>query len=179
MSSSDTTKQKEDTILAPSREHILGGFVMFLMCLMFVGHNPAAFFWIPFIPLGFIAWTLYVRTTVGDSGIGARYLFRKNRELSWENFHGIRFSRRGRAFAADTNGDTFWLPGVSFNSLSTLGAASGGRIPDPVTPARNAAHDKVQVVHKDGYAVLMDKDEYTEYEAQRRAEAQRNQEENS
>ena len=63
-----------------------------------------------------------------------------------------------------------WLPGVSFNSLATLSEASDGRLPDPVTAGRRATQEKVQVVHKDGYAVLMDKDEYADYEAKRRAE---------
>ena len=42
-----------------------------------------------------------------------------------------------------------------------------------MTPGREAADRKVQVVHKDGHAVLMDKDEYAEYEAQRRAEVEK------
>ena len=62
---------------------------------------------------------------------------------------------------------------VTFNSLITLSVASDGRIPDPVTPGREAADRKVQVVNKDGHAVLMDKDEYAEYEAQRRAEVEK------
>ena len=71
----------------------------------------------------------------------------------------------------DKQENSFWLPGITFNSLIDLHKVSGGRIPDPVTPAREATEDKVQVVNKDGYAVLMDKDEYKEYEKQRRREA--------
>ncbi len=43
-----------------------------------------------------------------------------------------------------------------------------GRIPDPVTPSLTAIDESVKVVNRDGYAVLMDKDEYVEYEAARR-----------
>lgn len=179
-----------NAILTPSREHILGAIVMFLMCLMFTGYDVAKFFWVPLLPLAFMAWTLYVRTVVGPEGIGARYLFRKNQMMNWEEFSAIQFSNSGRAYAVardaaaeqairEDNAEVsakqgtekrFWLPGVSFNSLITLSIASEGRIPDPVTTGRDSADRKVQVVHKDGYAVLMDQDEYADYEKQRRAE---------
>lgn len=218
--------QGKNAILTPSREHILGAFVMFLMCLMFTGYDVAKFFWVPLLPLAFMAWTLYVRTVVGPEGIGARYLFRKNQMMTWEEFSAIQFNNSGRAYAVardaaaeqaireksaraggehveatnETSADDaaqqpqvggakrltaeenrkpsatqgtekrFWLPGVSFNSLITLSIASEGRIPDPVTTGRDTADKKVQVVHKDGYAVLMDQDEYADYERQRRAE---------
>ncbi len=158
------------THIHPSREHILGAGIMFLICLMFTGYNVKLFFWIPLLPLLFMAWTLYVRTTVTEQGLQARYMFRKNQSVDWEQFRGIRFPKNGRGHAVRADESTFWLPGVSFNSLVQLSQASNGRIPDPVTPGRGATHEKVQVVHKDGYAVLMDKDEYAEYEATRRAE---------
>lgn len=206
-----------NAILTPSREHLLGAGVMFLICLMFTGYDVAKFFWVPLLPLAFMAWTLYVRTVVGPHGITARYMFRKGQSMTWDEFSGIQFSNSGKGYAvsrdeaaqaellreaqreADVD-DTeqvqhggakrltaeknkprnagqskgserrFWLPGVSFNSLVTLSAASGGRIPDPVTPGRESADRKVQVVHKDGYAVLMTTEEYAEYEKQRRAE---------
>lgn len=160
------------TVLRPSREHILGGFLMFLICLIFTGYKVEWFFWVPLVPILFIVWVLRARTIVGGSGIEAKYLFRRSQSVAWDDFQSIRFSKRGRAFAARQDDTQFWLPGVTFNSLVALHEASDGRIPDPVTPGRMAAQDKVQVVHKDGYAVLMDKDEYAEYEAARRREAE-------
>ncbi|WP_260620022.1 PH domain-containing protein [Corynebacterium anserum] len=220
----------ENAILTPSREHILGAGVMFLICLMFTGYDVSTFFWVPLIPLAFMAWTLYVRTVVGSHGITTRYMFRKGQTMTWDEFSGIQFSNSGKAYAVardktaqeevlrqirrDTAPDStgaansttpqeappenqqyggakrlsaqgnksrntasstgierrFWLPGVTFNSLVTLSAASEGRIPDPVTPGRESADRKVQVVHKDGYAVLMTKEEYADYEKKRRAE---------
>ncbi|HIW95230.1 MAG TPA: PH domain-containing protein [Candidatus Corynebacterium gallistercoris] len=170
-SDSQTSDQTSAVTLRPSREHILGGIIMFLICLMFTGYKVAWFFWVPLVPLFFILWTLRVRTLVGPRGIEAKYFFRRSRSVPWDDFKSIRFNKGGRAFAAANDDTQFWLPGVTFNSLVTLNKASQGRIPDPVTPGRAAAQDKVQVVHKDGYAVLMDKDEYADYEAQRRREA--------
>ena len=144
---------------------------MFLICLLFTGYKVAWFFWVPLVPLVFILWTLRVRTTVTDKAITTRYLFRAGKTMQWEDFRALRFNRAGRAYAVDKQENSFWLPGTTFNSLIDLHKVSGGRIPDPVTPAREATEDKVQVVNKDGYAVLMDKDEYKEYEKQRRREA--------
>ena len=158
------------TVFRPSREHILAAFVMFLICLLFTGYNVKWFFWVPLLPLLFIVWVLRVRTVVGPQGISTRYLLRKSGRLDWEDFQAIRFNKSGKGFATSTKENMLWLPGVSFNSLATLSEASDGRIPDPVTAGRRATQEKVQVVHKDGYAVLMDKDEYSDYEAKRRAE---------
>lgn len=166
------------TVLRPSREHLLGALVMFLMCLMFTGHDPKLLFWVPFIPLLFVVWTLRVRTVISPAGITGKYLFRKSQHVAWEDFQSLRFSKGGRGYAvgktapgAKADETQIWLPGVTFNSLVDLSKATGGLIPDPVTPGRAATHEKVQVVHKDGYAVLMDVDEYKQYEAQRRREA--------
>ena len=171
-------KWRGDTVtLSPSREHLLGAAFMVVLCLIFAGFKFSWFFWVPLLPLIFLAWTFYVRTTVGPEGISTRYALRKNQELGWNKFSGVQFNKAGKAFAVSREDGAeekrFWLPGVTFNSLITLSVASDGRIPDPVTPGREAADRKVQVVHKDGHAVLMDKDEYAEYEAQRRAEVEK------
>ena len=52
---------------------------------------------------------------------------------------------------------------MTFNSLPQLEAASAGRIPDALTQGRQAADDKVVIVHKDGRQVLVDKQEYERF----------------
>lgn len=168
----------DTAVLTPSREHIIGVAAMVVFCLIFAGFRFEWFFWVPLLPLIFLFWVLYVRTTVGPRGITTRCLVRKNESMDWDEFSAVQFDRKGRGYAVshDEEGATrrrFWLPGVTFNSLITLSHASSGRIPDPVTQGRDATDQKVQVVHKDGYAVLMDKDEYADYEAQRRAEEEK------
>lgn len=165
------------TILRPSKEHLLGAAIMFLICLMFTGYNVKWFFWVPVIPLIFIVWVLRVRTVVSENGISTRYLFRKAQSVAWEDFAGVLFPKGGRGYAVRKDDSRIWLPGVTFNTLVELSAASGGRIPDPVTAGRESANEKVQVVHKDGYAVLMENEEYADYEAQRRADYAKNKEE--
>ena len=160
----------DSTVFRPSREHVLAAIVMFLICLLFTGYNVRWFFWVPVLPLLFIVWVLRVRTVVSPQGISTRYLLRRSESMQWEDFKSIRYNKGGKGFATSDDDKMMWLPGVSFNSLATLSEASDGRIPDPVTAGRRATQEKVQVVHKDGYAVLMDKDEYADYEAKRRAE---------
>lgn len=114
------------------------------------------------VPIVFVVWMMRVRTTVSDRGITAVYLLRGRRSLPWERFRGVLFDKAGHAHAvgrsagADEGADDvkFALPAISFNSLPELSAATGGRIPDPVTPARLAEDEKVQVFDKDGNLVL-------------------------
>lgn len=154
----------------PSRENILVGFVMFLISLIFTGYNVTAFFWIPLLPLLFIVWVIKAETRVDEQGITAKPLIRPSKTVAWQDFQGIRFNKAGKAYAAAKDDSQFWLPGITFNSLPALAEATAGRIPDPLTPARLDIHNKVQVVHRDGSAVLMDSEDYAEYEKQRRAE---------
>ncbi|RAV33043.1 PH domain-containing protein [Corynebacterium heidelbergense] len=160
----------QPSVFRPSREHILAAGVMFLICLMFTGYNVRWFFWVPLLPLLFIVWIMRVRTHVDNRGITAVTLFRGRKTMPWNEFSAIRFNRGGRAYAAGANDTTMWLPGVTFNSLVELNEKTRGRIPDPVTPARERAENMVQVVNKDGNAVLMDREEYAAYEKQRREE---------
>jgi len=126
-------------------------------------------FWAPLLPLTFIIWILRSRTTFHEEGITTRYLLRKSTSLAWEDFEALRFTRGGKALAVRTDGKTIPLPGVSFNSLVDLSEVTGGKIPDPVTPSLTAIDEQVKVVNRDsGIAVLMDKDEYEDYEAARR-----------
>lgn len=175
-------KIKKTTIIRPDRMNLIGAIVMFLIFLIFVGYKPAYLFWVLIFPILFAVWVLRARTEISPTGITARYLLRSSRTLSWDDFSGIQFSRGGRAYAVPNTsnqetadqaagrartsrprhkGDTIALPGVTFNNLPKLAKASGGLIPDPVTPGRNRDEDELTTVNRDGYAVVKTKEEAT------------------
>ncbi|MEY8565091.1 PH domain-containing protein [Corynebacterium sp.] len=150
--------------------HLIAGVLMLAMSFVGVAYAPKILFWLPLLPVVFIVGVLRTRTEFTERGITARYLLRPTKSLAWDDFKALRFTRGGKALAVSTTEKTFPLPGVSFNSLVTLAEVTGGRIPDPVTPSLSAIDEKVRVVERDsGLAVLMDEDEYGEYEAARRA----------
>ena len=109
-----------------------------------------------------IWWVLRAHTTVDAKGIHITYGFRGPKDIAWKDFKGIGF-QRSKAYARTTSGDNLNLPGVTFNSLPRLAAASNGRIPDALTAGREAADDKVVIVHRDGQQILLTKEEYAEY----------------
>ena len=109
-----------------------------------------------------IWWVLRARTTVDSKGIHITYGFRGPKHIEWKDFQGIGF-QRSKAYARTTKGDNFNLPGVTFNSLPRLAAASNGRIPDALSAGRDAADDKVVIIHRDGQQILLTKEEYAEY----------------
>lgn len=183
-SSPRTQKEKirKTTTIRPDRMNLIGAIVMFLIFLIFVGYKPAYLFWVLIFPILFAVWVLRARTEISPSGITTRYLFRSSRTLSWDDFSGIQFSRGGRAYAVPNvpnqrttdqaaehartsrprqKRDTIALPGVTFNNLPKLAKASGGLIPDPVTPGRNRDDDELTTVNRDGYAVVKTREEAT------------------
>lgn len=173
MSSRDNTDTSSPTDRLPyqvrvDQGHLMAAVVMLVMSIVAIAYAPSVLFWLPVLPLLFIVWVLRCRTTFFAEGITARYLLRKSASLAWEDFDALRFTRGGKALAVRKDGTSFPLPGVSFNSLVDLSEVTGGRIPDPVTPSLTAIDESVKVVNRDGYAVLMDKDEYDDYEAARR-----------
>lgn len=150
--------------------HLIGAVLMLALSFIAIAYSPKVFFWVPLLPLVFVIWILRCRTTFTDDGITARYLFRPTKSLAWDDFEALRFTRGGKALAVRKDDTTFPLPGVSFNSLVTLAEVTGGRIPDPVTPTLTTLDESVRVVERDsGDAVLMDEEQYAEYEASRRA----------
>ena len=183
-SSPRTQKEKirTTTTIRPDRMNLIGAIVTFLIFLIFVGYKPAYLFWVLIFPILFAVWVLRARTEISPTGITARYLFRSSRTLSWDDFSGIQFSRGGRAYAVPNRPDqgtsdqaaehgrtsrprqkrdTIALPGVTFNNLPKLAKASGGLIPDPVTPGRNRDDDELTTVNRDGYAVVKTREEAT------------------
>ena len=142
----------------PERTHLLAAGVLFLICLLVLGAKPLYLFWLPLLPLVFVVWVLRSSTTVDERGIHVRYAFAQGRSVSWEEFAGIGFEK-ARSYARTKDGEKVALPAVTFNSLPRLAEASSGRIPDALTAGRNAADDKVVVIHRDGRQVLKPREE--------------------
>lgn len=191
------------TLFRPDRMNLIGALVMFLICLILVGHKPLYFVWVLLLPIIFAIWVLRTRTEVNDKGLTTYYLLRKSQHVSWNDFHAVRFSRGGKAYAvvrepgqsaADvatkeaeatknaapsyeggamtpaqrrereaqkvasaptTKPRKVLLPGISFNDLTRLSEASGGRIPDPIS-ASKASEPTLTTISRDGYAVVTD-----------------------
>ncbi len=143
----------------PERTHILGAVVLGLISLLTIGAAPEYLWWILALPVLFIWWVLKSATVIDDTGIEARYAFRGNKKISWDDFTGIGF-KGSRTFARTTTDQDVTLPGVTFNSLPRLQQASYGRIPDALSEGRAAMDGKVVVVQEDGYSVVLTKDEY-------------------
>ncbi|MCX7541962.1 PH domain-containing protein [Corynebacterium sp. P5848] len=146
------------TVFQPDRTHLLGAGLMLLTSLLTVGAAPKLLFWILLLPLLYAYWVLKSRTTIDVDGITATYAFSANRRVSWEDFAGIRFGS-GSSHARSHDGQEFALPGVSFNSVPDLAAASGGRIPDVIAAGRVAADDKVVVMRRDGRQIVKTREE--------------------
>nr|WP_120491391.1 PH domain-containing protein [Corynebacterium lactis] len=142
----------------PLKTHLFIVAFMVVLCIIAIGFSP----WLAvtlIAPALYTVWIFRVRTTVGPRGITAVYLFAKRRSVPWSEFKGLFFNKGGRAFAVTTKDERVALPAISFNSLPELKEATDGLIPDPVTPAREAENNKVEVFDRDGYSVLKDKED--------------------
>ncbi|MBV7292900.1 PH domain-containing protein [Corynebacterium sp. TAE3-ERU16] len=148
------------TVFRPDRTHLLGAGLMLLTSLLTVGAAPKFLFWILLLPFFYAYWALRSRTTVDARGITATHAFSAEQSVSWEDFAGIRFGT-GSSHARSHDGREFTLPGVSFNTVPDLSAASGGRIPDVIAAGRNAADDKVVVMRRDGHQIVKTREEAT------------------
>lgn len=162
--SDDTASAASVAEFKPDRTHILAAVIMSCIMLLVAGTLPRFLLWLPLLPIIFIYWVLKSRTTVDESGITAQYAFKATQHVAWDNFAGIGFAR-SIAFAQTADGTKITLPGVSFNSLPDLEAASAGRIPDALTQGRMAANEKVVIVHKNGRQILLSNEEYDNQQA--------------
>lgn len=158
MSRPSSSTEIPTTRFRPIKTHLFIVAFILVLCIIAMGFHPLFAFTL-IAPLVYTVWIFRVRTTLSSRGITAVYLLRGRRSVSWENFSGIFFDKSGRAFAVE-KGDKenrFPLPAISFNSLPLLNEVSRGRIPDPVTPARAAEDEKVEVFSRDGYSVMKPK----------------------
>ncbi|MDN6099419.1 MULTISPECIES: PH domain-containing protein [Corynebacterium] len=152
-------------VFKPARDHILAIALLTGIALLSISWAPQYLAWLLIIPALALWWVIKSRTRVSESGISVSYAFRANTSITWKDFAGIGF-QRAHAFARTKDGRQFTLPGVTFNSLPRLAAASRGRIPDALTAGQEAADDKVVVIHRDGRQVLLNKDDYEQYRAE-------------
>ncbi|MFD5867311.1 PH domain-containing protein [Corynebacterium sp. NPDC060344] len=164
--STDRPSTLPTTRFRPQKTHFMA--VVFLVFLAIVAMGFSL--WLTpllLVPVIYSVWILRVRTTVSSRGITAVYLVGGRRSLPWNRFRGVLFDKRGRAFAVGRSTEDgqdddvrFSLPAITFNSLPALSEATGGRIPDPVTPAHLAEGDKVEIFDRDGNSVKMTREEY-------------------
>lgn len=155
----------------PLKTHLFIVAFMLVLCIMAIGFTP----WLAvtlLAPAIYTLWVFRVRTTVGPRGITAVYLFNKRRSVSWSDFAGLFFDKRGRAFAVTKSKERIALPAISFNTLPQLKEATGGLIPDPITSARMAENDKVEVFDRDGYSVMKKADKVADKNTTVKAETQ-------
>lgn len=148
----------QEEVFKPDRAHILAALLLSAIALLGIGWMDWYWWWLFILPVIFVLWILKSKTTVNEDGIAVTTLFRGTKRIPWDDFKGIEFKRS--TYAVDKKGSKHVLPGVTFNSLPQLASASRGRIPDALTAGRQAAEDKVKIVHRDGHEVLMTQEEY-------------------
>ncbi|MDO4610089.1 PH domain-containing protein [Corynebacterium sp.] len=150
------------TTFRPQKTHYFGvAFLVLLVCIA-LGYHLLWFSWTILLPIAYVVWINRVRTVIGPKGVTAVYLVRGSRTASWDDFRGVLFTKQGRAYAVEgAEGDEsrFPLPAITFNSMPAVSEASGGRIPDPLTPALAAVDDMVEVYDRDGNATLRPRSE--------------------
>lgn len=152
----------EPKVFRPSREHVIAIAMMIGIALIGILWAPLALGWLLIFPIVAIVWVYTASTTVGEDGIAIKYLFRPNVRVGWDELTGVSF-KGAKALATTNSGEDYAMPGVTFNSLPDLAEASRGRITDVVTEAEEAADGKYEIIDKEGYAVLLDQDEYEAY----------------
>lgn len=82
------------------------------------------------IPAGLSVAIARYRTTADRETVTARTLT-GSQTIRWDDIDGLRFGRRMWAMARRHDGSEVMLPAVTFNTLPSLTAVSGGRVPNP------------------------------------------------
>ena len=154
----DAAGRHDDTVTSfrPDRSHILAAVIMLLIALVGVAYQPLILGWILLLPLIFIYYVLKSATLVGPAGITISPAFGSSTTVPWDSIEGVKFSG-AKALLRTSDSREHRMPGVTFNSLPKLEAASQGRIPDPITQGRDAAAEKVEVIQRDGRSELREK----------------------
>jgi hypothetical protein len=109
--------------------HVAVGFLV-LSLFAVVLAAPAWFALLLVIPVVLSAAIIRYRTVVGRDEFTARTLLRST-TVAWSDVDGLRFDRRSWVLARRKDGSELRLPAVTFATLPTLTAATGGRVPNP------------------------------------------------
>jgi hypothetical protein len=104
-------------------------FALGLLTLVFTAPDWLAFLLLLLPVLASVAIVRY-RTTADREHVVARTLLRRT-SMRWEDIDGLRFDRASWALARLKDGSEVRLPAVTFATLPTLTAATGGRVPNP------------------------------------------------
>lgn len=106
----------------------VGFFALALLALVLA--KPALF--TPLLVLPVLASTAIVRyrTIASRDAVTARTMF-GSQTLQWQDVDGLRFDKRSWALARRKDGSEVRLPAVTFGTLPTLTAVTGGRVPNP------------------------------------------------
>ena len=118
--------EQQHHVFRPERTHLLAAIIMILLSLFIIGSDLLYLFWLPLLPVVFIMWVVRAHTIVDDTGITAHPAFAQPTTTDWADIAGIGFGR-SQAFLQTKEGKKITLPGVTFNSLPQLEAASAGR----------------------------------------------------
>lgn len=153
----------QGTSFRPERTHIIAAVLIIGIAIMGIAWAPLVLGWLLIFPLAFIYWTVRAKTKVTAAGIAITYAFKSDVFINWDDFQGIGF-QRARVFASTKDGKQHNLPGVTFQSLPQLEAASHGRIRDVLTEGKEAADDKVVITHRDGQRIMMTREEFEKYD---------------
>lgn len=154
----------ESVEFRPERANLFAAALIIAVALLVIPSAPLYLAWLLLIPAAFIFWVLRARTIVDERGVDIRYAFRGGKTIRWEDLAGVGF-KGARALLTTTDGTAHAMPGVTFNSLPRLAEASGGRIPDVLTSAQEAADEKVTVIQRDGQQILLTHEEYAARQA--------------
>lgn len=90
--------------------------------------------WLFLIPVGLAVWVLRTRTVVDGERVVAQRALRRTR-FGWDEISSFRLDEKRWVRAVLTTGREVPLPAVRVRDLTHLARLSGGRLPDPSTPA--------------------------------------------
>ncbi|MCO1660254.1 PH domain-containing protein [Pseudonocardia humida] len=121
-------------VFRPSSLQVLAAVAVAFCATPFAFGAPL-FFLVYLVPLGFVVWTLRVRTVVDAESLTVRRLL-GGRRVPWSEISSLRLVRgsrhtSSRVSAVLTDGAELPLPAVTVRDLPQLAAVSGGRLPDP------------------------------------------------
>ncbi|MGY4710098.1 PH domain-containing protein [Mycolicibacterium sp. CBM1] len=128
--SSATTRNRKPVVIRMSpMAHFASGFVA-LCLLALIPVFPVWAAVVLVLPVLASVAIMRLRTVADQDGLTAR-TFLGSRTVSWQDIDGLRFDRSTWAHAHLLDGSELLLPAVTFATLPTLAAASGGRVPNP------------------------------------------------